>query len=140
MIRVATFISDLVARRLRRLLRGLGWLYPDLGYCQGVGVVAAVLLLLLEEEDAFWLLCTTVEDLLPASYYTSSLIGTKRMFWLGLKITRRNESSKNEKKTQKFFCFRFFFRFSILAIVCMNDPHIYFLFISYRYVDRLFKR
>ena len=61
--------------RLRRVLRGIGWLYPDLGYCQGVGVIASILLLLLEEEDAFWLLCAIVEDLLPASYYTPSLIG-----------------------------------------------------------------
>ena len=61
--------------RLRRVLRGIGWLYPDLGYCQGVGVIAAVFLLLLEEEDAFWLLCAIVEDLLPGSYYTPSLIG-----------------------------------------------------------------
>ena len=61
--------------RLRRVLRGIGWLYPDLGYCQGVGVIGAILLLLLEEEDAFWLLSAIVEDLLPASYYTPSLIG-----------------------------------------------------------------
>ena len=46
-----------------------------MGYCQGVGVIAAVLLLILEEEDAFWLLCAIVEDLLPASYYTPSLTG-----------------------------------------------------------------
>jgi len=39
--------------------------------------MAAILLLLLEEEDAFWLLCAIVEDLLPASYYTPSLLGTK---------------------------------------------------------------
>lgn len=63
--------------RLRRVLRGIGWLYPDLGYCQGVSVIAAVFLLLLEEEDAFWLLCAIVEDLLPASYYTPSLIGVQ---------------------------------------------------------------
>jgi len=58
-------------------LRGICWLYPDLGYCQGVGVIAAILLLILEEEDAFWLLCAIVEDLLPASYYTPSLIGIR---------------------------------------------------------------
>lgn len=63
--------------RLRRVLRGIGWLYPDLGYCQGVGVIGAILLLLLEEEDAFWLLSAIVEDLLPASYYTPSLIGVQ---------------------------------------------------------------
>lgn len=61
--------------RLRRILRALAWLYPDIGYCQGTGMIAASLLLLMEEEDAFWTMCTTVEDLLPASYYSSTLIG-----------------------------------------------------------------
>ncbi|XP_076366122.1 small G protein signaling modulator 3 homolog isoform X2 [Tachypleus tridentatus] len=63
--------------RLRRILRGMAWLYPDIGYCQGTGVIAASLLLFLEEEDTFWLMCTIVEDLLPASYYSSTLIGVQ---------------------------------------------------------------
>lgn len=62
--------------RLRRVMRGLAWLYPDIGYCQGTGTMAASLLLLLEEEDAFWMMATIVEDLLPASYYSSTLLGT----------------------------------------------------------------
>ncbi|XP_066995250.1 small G protein signaling modulator 3 homolog [Anabrus simplex] len=61
--------------RLRRVLRGLAWLYPDIGYCQGTGMMAASLLLLMEEEDTFWMMSTIVEDLLPASYYSSTLIG-----------------------------------------------------------------
>ncbi|KAL1122962.1 hypothetical protein AAG570_003286 [Ranatra chinensis] len=61
--------------RLRRVLRALAWLYPDIGYCQGTGMMAASLLLLMEEEDSFWMMCTIVEDLLPASYYSSTLIG-----------------------------------------------------------------
>lgn len=61
--------------RLRRILRGIAWLYPDIGYCQGTGVIAASLLLFLEEEDAFWMMATIVEDLLPASYYSSTLLG-----------------------------------------------------------------
>ncbi|XP_039310704.1 small G protein signaling modulator 3 homolog isoform X1 [Solenopsis invicta] len=61
--------------RLRRVLRALAWLYPDIGYCQGTGTMAASLLLLLEEEDAFWMMATIVEDLLPASYYSSTLLG-----------------------------------------------------------------
>ncbi|KAK3089673.1 hypothetical protein FSP39_005534 [Pinctada imbricata] len=61
--------------RLRRVLRGLAWLYPDIGYCQGTGVIAASLLLFMEEEDAFWMMCAIIEDLLPASYYSSTLIG-----------------------------------------------------------------
>jgi len=31
----------------------------------------------MEEEDAFWMLCTIIEDLLPASYYSSTLIGVQ---------------------------------------------------------------
>ncbi|XP_043266479.1 small G protein signaling modulator 3 homolog [Venturia canescens] len=61
--------------RLRRVMRGLAWLYPDIGYCQGTGTMAASLLLLLEEEEAFWMMATIVEDLLPASYYSSTLLG-----------------------------------------------------------------
>ncbi|XP_062614962.1 small G protein signaling modulator 3 homolog isoform X1 [Saccostrea cucullata] len=61
--------------RLRRILRGLAWLYPDIGYCQGTGVIAGSLLLFMEEEDTFWMMCAIIEDLLPASYYSSTLIG-----------------------------------------------------------------
>ncbi|XP_068209056.1 small G protein signaling modulator 3 homolog [Palaemon carinicauda] len=63
--------------RLRRVLRSLAWLYPDIGYCQGTGMIAASLLLFLEEEEAFWVMCTIVEDLLPASYYSSTLLGVQ---------------------------------------------------------------
>jgi small G protein signaling modulator 3 len=61
--------------RLRRILRGLAWLFPDIGYCQGTGVIVASLLLLLEEEDTFWMMANLFEDLLPASYYSSTLLG-----------------------------------------------------------------
>ena len=29
----------------------------------------------MEEEDTFWMMCAIIEDLLPASYYSSTLIG-----------------------------------------------------------------
>jgi len=45
----------------------IGWLWQ----------IAASLLLFMEEEDAFWMLCTIIEDLLPASYYSSTLIGVQ---------------------------------------------------------------
>ncbi|XP_022092365.1 small G protein signaling modulator 3 homolog isoform X4 [Acanthaster planci] len=63
--------------RLRRVLRGIAWLYPDIGYCQGTGVIAASLLLFMEEEDAFWIMCAIIEDLVPASYYSSTLLGVQ---------------------------------------------------------------
>lgn len=61
--------------RLRRILRGIAWLFPEIAYCQGTGVIVASLLLILEEEDCFWLMATIIEDLLPASYYSSTLLG-----------------------------------------------------------------
>jgi hypothetical protein len=41
--------------------------------------IAASLLLFMEEEDVFWMMCTIIEDLLPASYYSSTLIGVQVM-------------------------------------------------------------
>ena len=63
--------------RLRRILRAMAWLYPDIGYCQGMGTVVAHLLLFLEEEDAFWLMSRLVEDVLPPSYFTSDFSGIR---------------------------------------------------------------
>ncbi|CAL8089006.1 unnamed protein product [Orchesella dallaii] len=63
--------------RLRRVLRAISWLYPDVGYCQGFGTVVAHLLLLLEEEDCFWLMCAIIEDVVPASYFTNDFIGIR---------------------------------------------------------------
>lgn len=44
-------------------------------YCQGTSMIVASLLLILEEEESFWVMCAIVEDLLPALYYTTTLIG-----------------------------------------------------------------
>ncbi|RXN05510.1 small G signaling modulator 3 isoform X1 [Labeo rohita] len=63
--------------KLRRVLRGLAWLYPDIGYCQGTGMVVSCLLLFLEEEDALWMMCALIEDLLPPSYFSSTLLGVQ---------------------------------------------------------------
>jgi len=42
---------------------------PDVGYCQGMNVVAAILLLTYAtEEDAFWSLVSLIENILPAGY------------------------------------------------------------------------
>lgn len=70
-----TNMNSLGIPRLRRILRGLAWMFPDIGYCQGTGVIVASLLLVLDEEECFWLTATIVEDLLPASYYSSTLLG-----------------------------------------------------------------
>jgi len=63
--------------RLRRILRAIAWLYPDIGYCQGFGTITAHLLLFLEEEDCFWLMCSIIEEILPVSYFTSDFLGIR---------------------------------------------------------------
>ena len=63
--------------RLRRLLRGVASHHPDVGYCQGMGMIAATLLLVCEEEDVFWMMSAVMEDLLPASYFSSNLWGAQ---------------------------------------------------------------
>ena len=65
-------------------------MYPDIGYCQGMGMITASLLLFLKEEDTFWMMACIIEvgtltnsfqhllqDLLPASYYSANLWGAQ---------------------------------------------------------------
>lgn len=42
-----------------------------------MGVVAASLLLVCSEEDTFWIMCSLTEDILPANYYSHSLLGVR---------------------------------------------------------------
>ena len=49
-------------------------MYPSFYLCTQI---AASLLLFMEEEDAFWMMCAIIEDLLPASYYSSTLLGVQ---------------------------------------------------------------
>ncbi|KAK3897268.1 rab-GTPase-TBC domain-containing protein [Staphylotrichum tortipilum] len=51
---------------------------PDVGYCQGMNLVAANLLLLTPSaEDAFWILCSLVESILPPRYLDHSLLASR---------------------------------------------------------------
>jgi len=51
---------------------------PDIGYCQGMNLIAGNLLLVVSTaEDAFWLLASIVETTLPQKYYDSSLLASR---------------------------------------------------------------
>ena len=51
---------------------------PDVGYCQGMNLIAASLLLIMPTaEDAFWLLTSLVENTLPQHYYDQSLLASR---------------------------------------------------------------
>uniref|UniRef100_A0A1I7TRE3 RUN and TBC1 domain-containing protein 3 n=1 Tax=Caenorhabditis tropicalis TaxID=1561998 RepID=A0A1I7TRE3_9PELO len=60
---------------LRRILKCVAFIYPDLGYCQGMGVIVATLLLYCSEETTFWMMTALIEDILPPNFYTQTLLG-----------------------------------------------------------------
>lgn len=51
--------------RLRRVLQTFAWVRPEIGYCQGMGMIAGTLLLVMTEEEAFWCLLAILTWLLP---------------------------------------------------------------------------
>uniref|UniRef100_A0A0K0EGM8 RUN and TBC1 domain-containing protein 3 n=1 Tax=Strongyloides stercoralis TaxID=6248 RepID=A0A0K0EGM8_STRER len=59
---------------LRNILKSIAFLYPDLGYCQGIGMVVANILLVCPEEYTFWIMVSIIEDILPINYYSHSLV------------------------------------------------------------------
>uniref|UniRef100_A0A915PXL9 RUN and TBC1 domain-containing protein 3 n=1 Tax=Setaria digitata TaxID=48799 RepID=A0A915PXL9_9BILA len=60
---------------LRRVLKSVAYIYPDVGYCQGMGVIAASLLLFCPEETTFWIMAALIEDIFPPNYYSRSFLG-----------------------------------------------------------------
>ena len=51
---------------------------PEIGYCQGMNLLAASLLLIVPTaEDAFWLLASMIENMLPPNYYDHSLLASR---------------------------------------------------------------
>ncbi|XP_037706820.1 TBC1 domain family member 2A isoform X3 [Choloepus didactylus] len=64
--------------KLRRVLLAFSWQNPTIGYCQGLNRLAAIALLILnEEESAFWCLVAIVETIMPADYYSKTLVASQ---------------------------------------------------------------
>ncbi|KAH8179016.1 rab-GTPase-TBC domain-containing protein [Sarocladium implicatum] len=50
----------------------------DVGYCQGMNLIAANLLLIMPSaEDTFWVLTSIIENILPQGYYDQSLMSSR---------------------------------------------------------------
>lgn len=61
--------------KLRRVLVAFSRRNPEVGYCQGMNLIAAILLLTYAtEENAFWSLVSMVENILPEGYFSSPLL------------------------------------------------------------------
>lgn len=58
---------------LQRVLKAYALLNPDVGYCQGMNIVAAMFYMNCSEEEAFWLLKYVCESLL-AGYYKDGFL------------------------------------------------------------------
>lgn len=61
---------------LRRVLSAFAVKNEQIGYCQSLNFIAGAMILFMEEESAFWMMCHVIEGLLPADYYTKTMIGT----------------------------------------------------------------
>ena len=65
-------------QKLHEVLLAYSRRNPDVGYCQGMNLVAANLLLVTPSaEDAFWILASIVESILPPHYYDHSLLASR---------------------------------------------------------------
>lgn len=64
--------------KLKEVLLAYARRNPEIGYCQGMNMIAANLLLILPTaEDAFWVLTSMIENILPEGYYSPSLITSR---------------------------------------------------------------
>ncbi|KAI1401978.1 TBC-domain-containing protein [Hypoxylon fuscum] len=60
--------------KLNEILRAYARRNPEVGYCQGMNLIAANLLLIMPSaEDAFWVFVSIIERILPKGYYDHSL-------------------------------------------------------------------
>ncbi|KAK1965829.1 TBC domain-containing protein [Colletotrichum sublineola] len=64
--------------KLKEVLRAYARRNPEVGYCQGMNLIAANLLLIMPSaEDAFWILTSIIENILPSGYYDHSLLASR---------------------------------------------------------------
>ncbi|KAI1471152.1 TBC-domain-containing protein [Daldinia caldariorum] len=64
--------------KLNEVLRAYARHNPEVGYCQGMNLIAANLLLIMPSaEDAFWVFVSIIERILPQGYYDHSLMASR---------------------------------------------------------------
>ncbi|KAJ5873762.1 uncharacterized protein N7529_002192 [Penicillium soppii] len=64
--------------KLKEVLLAYSRRNPEVGYCQGMNLIAASLLLIMPTaEDAFWILTSMIEIILPEHYYDHGLLASR---------------------------------------------------------------
>jgi hypothetical protein len=64
--------------KLKEVLLAYAQRNPEVGYCQGMNMIAGALLLIMPTaEDAFWVMVTLIETILPKHYYDHSLLTSR---------------------------------------------------------------
>ena len=66
------------AVKLNEVLMAYSRRNPEVGYCQGMNMIAGSLLLIMPTaEEAFWVLTSLIENILPQHYYDQSLLASR---------------------------------------------------------------
>eukprot|EP01087_Luapelamoeba_hula_P004111 TRINITY_DN1406_c0_g1_i1.p1 TRINITY_DN1406_c0_g1~~TRINITY_DN1406_c0_g1_i1.p1 ORF type:complete len:1886 (-),score=296.76 TRINITY_DN1406_c0_g1_i1:52-5709(-) len=68
------FQSEQGMKRLKNVLTAYSWRNPQVGYTQGMNIIAALLLTFMSEEQVFWVMCYICEVLYP-EYYNNGFLG-----------------------------------------------------------------
>ncbi|WEW57370.1 hypothetical protein PRK78_002837 [Emydomyces testavorans] len=64
--------------KLKEVLLAYSRRNPEVGYCQGMNLIAGSLLLILPTaEDTFWVLASIIENILPPHYYDHGLVASR---------------------------------------------------------------
>ncbi|KAK9779230.1 putative Rab-GAP TBC domain-containing protein [Seiridium cardinale] len=72
------FLRGPGVQKLHELLVAYARRNPNVGYCQGMNLIAANLLLIMPSaEEAFWILTCMIEKMLPEGYFDHSLIASR---------------------------------------------------------------
>ena len=71
------FRSDHGMAMLTNVLAVFSFKHPRIGYCQSMNIITAALLLFYSEERAFWMLDQLLSTVVPADYYSPSMLDVR---------------------------------------------------------------
>ncbi len=122
--------------RLRHVLTAYVWFNQDLGYCQGMGMVAGLFIMHMGEEDAFWCLVSVLDQYLRGMFDQGlkEIMTTCRIFHrlLLLKVCFLQLDRKHGMTHCHIMCCNFEIRVLSFLCVCVLAFIFIFLFSDQR--------